>query len=189
MVQSYITLNILLGLVSLLLTLGAAIYAGSNKLMGGHVSPAYMVVTNCLLCLNILTQGLVSLLTSLFLMWSYSNKRRVSGGDILFMTTDIRFFNFQGHLSIDLFGSLIICLAFFVGLISLLVSDTRVKAESTKLFVYFQLFTIIVMGFVMLQDVYTLFIFYELLLLPSFLFVLFGSYTNKSVQASLYFVI
>jgi formate hydrogenlyase subunit 3/multisubunit Na+/H+ antiporter MnhD subunit len=93
------------------------------------------------------------------------------------------------RLTLDFFGSLLICLAFFVGMLALIVSDTRLKLHSTSLFAYFHLFIIIVLGFTMLQDIYALFICYELLLLPSFLFVLFGSYTSKAVQASLYFVI
>jgi len=42
---------------------------------------------------------------------------------------------------------------------------------------------------VTVQDIYVLFIAYELLLIPSFLFILLAGYTNKSIQAAVYFVI
>jgi formate hydrogenlyase subunit 3/multisubunit Na+/H+ antiporter MnhD subunit len=101
----------------------------------------------------------------------------------------VRIWNFEPQLSLDFFGSLVVCLAFFIGSISVVVSDTRLKLSTTPLFFYFHFFIIIVFGFAMVQDLYALFICYELLLLPSFLFILFGSYTGKAVQASLYFVI
>jgi NADH-quinone oxidoreductase subunit M len=121
---------------------------------------------------------------------AHLGKRLVSAGhsNTLFIV-DLRLWGLTPYVSLSFFGSLLLCLSFFVGLIALVASDTRIKMHSTPLFVYFQFFITIAFGFVTCQNLFILFLCYELLLLPSFLFVLFGSYTGKAVQASLYFVI
>lgn len=97
------------------------------------------------------------------------------------------FFNIQ--FSLDIYSYILIFLAFFVGFFSLLSSDNRIKNVNTGFFFYFHYFLIIVYLFVSVEDIISIFIFYELLLIPSFFFVYFISYTRKAIQASLYFVI
>lgn len=99
------------------------------------------------------------------------------------------FFFFNSKLNIDLYGFILVFLAFFVGFFSLLVSDNKIKNTNTNFFFYFHYFLFVVYAFVSIEDVISIFIFYELLLVPSFFFVYFVSYTRKAVQASLYFVI
>jgi formate hydrogenlyase subunit 3/multisubunit Na+/H+ antiporter MnhD subunit len=91
--------------------------------------------------------------------------------------------------SISLYGYVIILLALFVGLFALLVSENKIKQSSYSFLFYFNYFLLMVYLLVSINDVIGLFICYELLLIPSFLFVYFVSYTRKALQASLYFVI
>lgn len=188
--QSYIVLSMLLSVAGAVSILVFNLYVSYTRHSGGQVQASHFTLANFALSMSLLTQGVLSLLISLLLAWSYAQKRGSTFGlYTLGRLTELRFFGFDPHLSLDLFGSFIICLAFFIGALAIIVSDTRLKLESTPLFAYFQFFVLIVYGFVTIQDSYMLFVFYELLLLPSFFFVLFGSYTNKAVQAALYFVI
>lgn len=97
------------------------------------------------------------------------------------------FLNFK--LSLNFFGYIIFFLAFVVGFISILTLDTRIHAFKTNFFLYFNFFLLIVFFFVSTNNLFFFFFFYELLLLPSFLFVFYISYTRKAIQASIYFVI
>lgn len=99
------------------------------------------------------------------------------------------FFFFNLKLSIDLYGFILIFLAFFIGFFSLLASDNKIKNTNSNFFFYFHYFLLVVYALVSIEDVVSIFIFYELLLIPSFFFVYFISYTRKAMQASLYFVI
>lgn len=99
------------------------------------------------------------------------------------------FFIFNVQFALDIYSYILIILAFFVGFFSLLASDSRIKNLNTNFFFYFHYFLVIVYFFVSVEDIVTIFIFYELLLIPSFLFIYFVSYTRKAMQASLYFVI
>ncbi len=99
------------------------------------------------------------------------------------------FFVFNFQFTFDIYSYILILLAFFVGFFSLLASDSRIKNLNTNFFFYFHYFLLIVYLFVSIEDLISIFIFYELLLIPSFLFIYFISYTKKAVQASLYFVI
>ncbi len=89
----------------------------------------------------------------------------------------------------DLFGFVLLLLAYIVGFLSLLTLDTRLSKTNFNFFLYFNYFILFVYLYVTSNDVVLFFIFYELLLLPSFFFVYFISYSKKAIQASLYFVI
>lgn len=93
------------------------------------------------------------------------------------------------RLTIDLYGYVLILLAFFVGFFALLTSENKIKNMSVSSFFAFNYFVLVVYVFVATSNLFTLFICYELLLLPSFLFLFSVGYTRKAVQASLYFVI
>lgn len=100
------------------------------------------------------------------------------------------FYEFSNlSFGINLYGYLIIFLALFIGFFAVLVSENKVKAHNVNFLFYFNYFLLIVYLFVSINDIIGLFICYELLLLPSFFFVYFISYTRKALQACLYFVI
>ena len=92
-------------------------------------------------------------------------------------------------LTVDLYGFVLLLLAFFVGFFALLSSESKIKYFNTSFFFYFNYFLLVVYVFVSTSDIFMLFLCYELLLIPSFFFVFFISYTRKAMQASLYFVI
>ena len=99
----------------------------------------------------------------------------------------LKIFNY--HFDINLFGYILLLLAYIVGFLSLLTLDTRLSKVNFNFFIYFNYFIIFVFLFVISNDFFLFFFFYELLLLPSFFFVYFVSYSKKAIQASLYFVI
>lgn len=101
---------------------------------------------------------------------------------------NIRSFFFY-NLSFDFFGYIILFLAYIVGYIALLALDTRLYWKNIKYFLSFHLFILIVYLFVTISNIFLFFILYECLLVPSFLFVYYVSYSRRAIQASLYFVI
>lgn len=93
------------------------------------------------------------------------------------------------NFSVDLFGCVIIMLAYFVGMFSMLSLDTRLPNALLKFYIYFNFFLLFVYIYALSRDLVVFFIAYELLLIPSFFFVYFVSYSKKAIQACLYFVI
>lgn len=104
----------------------------------------------------------------------------------------INLFNFSFfklYFSIDLFGLVLLFLAYIVGFFSILALDTRLYWKNIKFIFAFNIFILIVYLYVSVTNLLLFFLFYELLLLPSFLFVYFVSPSRRAIQASLYFVI
>ncbi len=97
------------------------------------------------------------------------------------------FSNFS--FSMDLFGFVLLFLAYIVGFISLLALDTRLYWKNFRYVFTFNVFVVIVYLYVTTNNLLLFFLFYEFLLLPSFLFVYFVSPSRRAIQASLYFVI
>jgi formate hydrogenlyase subunit 3/multisubunit Na+/H+ antiporter MnhD subunit len=92
-------------------------------------------------------------------------------------------------LSVDIFGIVILFLAYFIGILSLLALDTRLYFKNVKYIFFIHIFILIVFFFVFSNNIFLLFFFYELLLLPSFLLVYQISPSRRAIQASLYFII
>lgn len=95
------------------------------------------------------------------------------------------YFNF----SIDLFGLVLLFLSYIVGFISLLALDSRLYWKNFRYIFTFNVFVVIVYLYVTTSNLLLFFLFYEFLLLPSFLFVYFVSPSRRAIQASIYFVI
>lgn len=100
----------------------------------------------------------------------------------------IYFFSFFSF-SVDLFGFVLLFLAYIVGFVSLLALDTRLYWKNFRYIFTFNVFVVIVYLYVTTNNLLLFFLFYEFLLLPSFLFVYFVSPSRRAIQASLYFVI
>lgn len=148
------------------------------------------MLVNYALTLILLGHG--ALFTGNFYLYlrSFEELAQLAGGNSILAFKHFASCSLHGvHLSIDLYGFILILLAFFVGFFALLSSESKIKNLNTSLFFFFNYFLLIVYGFVSTNDLFTLFICYELLLLPSFLFLFFVGYTRKALQASLYFVI
>ena len=90
---------------------------------------------------------------------------------------------------VDLFGLFLLFLAFFVGVLSLLALDNRLFWKNIKYLFVINIFIIIVFFYVFSTNLLVFFLFYELLLIPSFLVVYFISPSRRAIQASLYFLI
>ena len=105
-------------------------------------------------------------------------------------TLNINFFYINTlTFSFDLFGFILIFLAYTVGFISLLVLDTRLYWKNIKYLLSFNIFLFIVYLYVTVNNIFLFFLLYEALVIPSFLFVYFVSYSRRAIQASLYFLI
>lgn len=130
-------------------------------------------------------------LVSFFYFYLYlaESSNILDGSYTFFLFDSLEFEWMSLSLSLDLFGVILIFLAYVVGLFSLVSLDTRLPKVSYRFYTYFNFFLVFVYIYAMSTDLILFFVAYELLLLPSFFFVYFVSYSKKAVQASLYFVI
>jgi len=108
--------------------------------------------------------------------------------DIIFLKLPL-FSNFFSKFSIEFFGFVFIILAYIVGLISFLALDTRFYWKNIKFIFICNFLIFVIYVFSLINDLLLLFLFYEAMLIPSFLFVYFMSPYRRGVQASLYFLI
>ena len=84
---------------------------------------------------------------------------------------------------------ILVFLAYIIGFMSLLTLDSRLYWRNVKYYFSFSIFLFIVYLFVSSSNLIFFFLLYELLLVPSFLFVYFISPSRRSIQASIYFII
>ena len=119
-------------------------------------------------------------MTNYYVFSSYLLNLKFSLNFLYFLDIDFSF---------DFFGLLLIFLCYFTGILSLFVLDVRFVYKNVKYIYYFNLFLIIIFFYVFCSNILIFFLFYEFLLLPSFLIVYFISPSRKAIQASLYFVI
>jgi len=94
-----------------------------------------------------------------------------------------------GSLSLDLFSLVLITLAYVVGFISLTSLSDKTFWSNTKHPLIFTFFIIVVILFVTCDHLFTFFLYYEFLLIPSFFIVYLVSSNMKGVQASMYFLV
>ena len=102
-------------------------------------------------------------------------------------TIYINFFLFWFEFSIDFFGIILLFLGYFVGILSLLALDNRIFWKNIKYLFSLNIFILVVYFYVFSTNLLLFFLFYELLLIPSFLIVYFVSPSRRAIQASLYF--
>jgi len=152
---------------------------------------AYNIIKNILLY-SLLLSFLVFF--SLFI-WFYKTVL-LSIGYVVFNTnsniiTNNNFLNqvLPIEFSTDLFGNILLFLAYFVGLLSIVVLDNRVFWKNIRHLFAINIFVIVVYLYVSATNIVLFFLFYEFLLLPSFLIIYFISPSRRAIQASLYFLI
>ena len=92
-------------------------------------------------------------------------------------------------LSIDFFGLALLFLSYFVGILSLMALDNRIYWKNIKYVFSINMFILIVYFYVFSSNILLFFLFYEFLLVPSFLIVYYISPSRRAIQASLYFLI
>ena len=93
------------------------------------------------------------------------------------------------EFSIDFFGIILLFLGYFVGILSLLALDNRIFWKNIKYLFSLNVFILVVYFYVFSTDLLLFFLFYEFLLIPSFLIVYYISPSRRAIQASLYFLI
>jgi len=108
---------------------------------------------------------------------------------VLLPITSADLYFFELEFSFDFFGVVILFLAYFVGIISVSALDTRLFWKNIKYVFSLNIFILIVFLYVLSNNLLLFFLFYEFLLIPSFLIVYFISPSRRAVQASLYFLI
>lgn len=113
----------------------------------------------------------------------------------LFFKPDLVFFKsvqfdfLDYDFSVEFFGYIFILLAYMVGIISFLCLDSQFYWKNMKFIFICSFLVLIIYLFTACSDFLLFFIFYESLLIPSFLFVYYTSQYRRGVQASLYFLI
>lgn len=147
----------------------------------------------------LLTSLLISFFVNLFSFWifikCYYNSLNFFLYTDFFLNNSIFLFNIplfnilSYKTSIEFFGFIFILLAYIVGFISFLSLDTRLFNKNVKYILVCNFLVIIIHLFVIINDLLLLFLFYEFMLIPSFLFVYFVSPYKRGVQASIYFLI
>lgn len=108
--------------------------------------------------------------------------------DIFFLKVPI-FLGLFNKFSIEFFGFIFIILAYIVGFLSFLALDTRLFWKNIKFIFICNILVLIIYLYTVVNDVLLLFVLYECMLIPSFLFVYFVSPYKRGIQASLYFLI
>lgn len=91
--------------------------------------------------------------------------------------------------SMDYFGLIFCILACLVGMLSFLALDSRLYWKNVRFLVMCNVLCFLIFLFITTTDILLLLLFYESLLIPSFLFVYFVSPYKRAIQASLYFLI
>ncbi len=94
------------------------------------------------------------------------------------------FYNFD----FDIFNIIFFILSLFVAFISLLALDTRIYSSKSIFIVLCNFLVLVIFMFSFTNNYVLFFIFYELLLIPSFFFVYRISPAKTSIQSSIYFV-
>lgn len=177
-------------LVSTFGALMVSLYCWSSKKKTTATSSYFYMLVNYWLTIIMVGHAALFVGNFYFYLKSFEELSLLTSGNANIAFKNFSSCNIMGSkFSIDLYGFVLLLLAFFVGFFALLSSESKIKHMNTSFFFYFNYFLLIVYVFVTTNDVFTLFICYELLLIPSFFFVFFISYTRKAMQASLYFVI
>ncbi len=141
-----------------------------------------------------LTLGISYIFFIFFLYFFYSYYLSVSNYSLFNLYTIVptiylNFFLIWFEFSVDFFGIILLFLGYFVGILSLLALDNRIFWKNIKYMFSLNIFILIVYFYVFSTNILLFFLFYELLMIPSFLIVYFVSPSRRAIQASLYFLI
>lgn len=196
MVQNYIFSNLLIYILNILLCgtfFSYIIYFFSYKNQYQNIlkyDSVYNLIKLILLC----SLGLSFLCFVLFLYYFYSYFNTINNYYMfnaysitpnIFTHLWLSWF----ELSVDFFGIILLFLGYFVGILSLLALDNRIFWKNIKYLFSLNVFIVIVYFYVFSTDLLLFFLFYEFLLIPSFLIVYYISPSRRAIQASLYFLI
>lgn len=149
---------------------------------------------NLIKLILVLSLGISYVYFIIFLYYYYTHYMCISTYSIflkykLIPVIYVNFFFFWFEFSVDFFGIVLLFLGYFVGILFLLALDNRIFWKNIKYLFALNAFILIVYFYVFSTNILLFFLFYELLLIPSFLVVYFVSPSRRAVQASLYFLI
>ena len=142
----------------------------------------------------LITLGLSFIFFILFLYFFYTffiyiNNYNIFNSYTISPKIFINFYFYWFEFSVDFFGIILLFLAYFVGILSLMALDNRIFWKNIKYLFSMNIFIIIVYFYVFSTNLLLFFLFYEFLLIPSFLIVYYISPSRRAIQASLYFLI
>ena len=154
----------------------------------------YDTIYNLIKVILTLSLGLSYIFFIFFLYFFYSyftstNSYTIFSTYQLVPTVYLNFFLFWFEFSVDFFGLILLFLAYFVGILSLFALDNIIFCKNIKYLFSLNAFLIVVFFYVFSTNLLLFFLFYEFLLIPSFLIVYFVSPSRRAIQASLYFLI
>lgn len=196
MVQHYFFSNLLIYTINILI-LGTffsyLIYFFSYKNQYQNIIK-HDTVYNIIKLLLVLTLSLSYIFFIFFLYffytyYNYVNNYLIFGTYIILPKIFTNTFFLWFEFSVDFFGIILLFLAYFVGILSLLALDNRVFWKNIKYLFSLNAFIIVVYFYVFSTNLLLFFLFYEFLLIPSFLIVYYISPSRRAIQASLYFLI
>lgn len=124
-----------------------------------------------------------------YIFFNFVNNYNIFNNYLLLPTAQLNNSIVFFEVSVDIFGIFLLFLAYFVGILSLLALDNRLFWKNIKYLFTVNIFIIIVFFYVFSTNMLVFFLFYELLLIPSFLVVYFISPSRRAIQASIYFLI
>lgn len=142
-----------------------------------------------ILLLNLLLNILMSSILLYMILFVY----KCNLMDLLLYGTRYNMLASQGNLlfytfDMDILNIIFYILSLFVAFISLLALDTRLYSSKTIFLVLCNVLVLVIFMFSFTTNFVLFFIFYELLLIPSFFFVYRISPAKTSIQSSIYFV-
>lgn len=196
MVQYYFFSNLLTYIVNILLVgtfFSYIIYFFSYKNQYQNIIKNDTIY-NIIKLILVLSLGL-SFVCFIFFLYYYNSYYNYITNYSIFNTYKIipsTYFNlyfFLFEFSLDLFGVILLFLGYFVGILSLLALDNRIFWKNIKYLFSLNIFILLVYFYVLSTDILIFFLFYEFLLIPSFLIVYYVSPSRRAIQASLYFLI
>lgn len=196
MVQYYIFTNLLTYILNILLIgtiFSYLVYFFSYKNQYQNIVK-YDVIYNFIKLILLLSLGLSFICFILFFYYFYvyynlMNNYFIFNKYQLIPSTYANLYYSWFEFSIDFFGIILLFLGYFVGILSLLALDNRIFWKNIKYLFSLNVFIILVYFYVLSTDILMFFLFYEFLLIPSFLIVYYISPSRRAIQASLYFLI
>ncbi len=196
MVQNYIFSNLLVYILNILLFgtfFSYLVYFFSYKNQYQNIIK-YDNTYNFIKLLLLLSLGLSFLCFILFLYYFYNyysfiNNYYIFNCYSVIPSIFIKLWFCWFEFSIDFFGIILLFLGYFVGILSLLALDNRIFWKNIKYLFSLNIFVLVVYFYVFSTDLLLFFLFYEFLLIPSFLIVYYISPSRRAIQASLYFLI
>lgn len=183
--KTIFTFNIIFILISTLLLLTNNFFGNVAPVKDRNIAN----ITKNILIINIITNIFILALLLYIVLFFYKNCYMNTllynlKYNLIHSQFSYGFYQFD----FDMFNIIFYILSLFVAFISLLALDTRIYSSKTIFLVLCNVLVLVIFMFSFTTNYVLFFIFYELLLIPSFFFVYRISPAKTSIQSSIYFV-